>query len=279
MNVAVVGLGIIGSRVAANVQKAGFEVRVWNRTPKEMAGFEPNLAKLAAWADVVQIFVRDHIALLEVTGAMLPAISQTPGKVVINSATVSREATVAVADQISAAGALFLDAPFTGSREAAAGGQLVYYVGGDQAVLEAVKPVLQASSKEIILSGKVGDATLLKIATNMVSAVSVQVLSEAMRLVEAHGLPTSAFEQALASNASGSMLAKMKLPTMQAGDFQPHFSLKNMLKDSLYALELGDQAGLHMPALRAASQQMQQLNDAGEGDADYSVLYKGMGTK
>ncbi len=273
--VAVVGLGIIGSRVAANYQKSGYQVKVWNRTPKpDFPGWEPNLGELAAWADVIQFFVRDHEALLSTLASMETALGANPGKIAINSATVSLAATLEAQKLVEATGCHFLDAPFTGSREAAANAKLAFYIAGAAAPVAATTPLLLTTATSVTPSGEIGTATVLKVATNMVSAVTVQVLSEALALCRAANLPEEAFEAAMAVNASGSALAKMKLPTMRAGDYETHFSLKNMLKDSRYALELAKEYSLTLPVLTETSSRMEQLTEAGRGEQDYSALYE-----
>ena len=267
----VAGLGIIGSRVAGNLRAKGFGVRVYNRTPKENEpGFTDSVEVLARECEVIQIFVRDVKALREVIAAMSPALGK--GKTIINSATVSLTATKEVAKQVKKTGADFLDAPFTGSRDAAANGQLVYYAGGSAKVLERVRPVLEASAKAVLPTGDIGSATVLKIATNMVSAVTVQALAEALGVVESAGVPAAMFLQAMEHNANCSGLVRMKLPAMIARDFTPHFSLKNMLKDARYALALAGQGGMEVPVLTAAAACMAGLEAAGRGDEDYSVL-------
>ncbi len=268
--VGVAGLGIIGSRVAGNLRTKGFDVRVYNRTPKVEPGFTPSLTDLARESDVIQIFVRDVKALKKVVAAMAPALGA--GKTVINSATVSLAATKEVARQVRKTGADFLDAPFTGSRDAAANAQLVYYAGGAPEVLERVRPVLEASGKEVLPTGDIGSATVLKIATNMVSAVTVQALAEALGVVRAGGVPLEMFRQAIELNANCSGLVRMKLPVMIARDFTPHFSLKNMLKDARYALALAGQGNMEVPVLTVAAACMAGLEAAGRGDEDYSVL-------
>ena len=269
--VGVAGLGIIGSRVAAHLRAKGFSVRVYNRTPRENEpGFTGSAEELARESDVIQVFVRDVKALREVVTAMSPAL--TKGKTVINSATVSLSATKEVAKLVKKTGADFLDAPFTGSRDAAANGQLTYYAGGSGKVLERVRSVLEASSKSILPTGEIGTATVLKIATNMVSAVTVQALAEALGVVESAGVPLAMFEQAMEQNANCSGLVRMKLPAMIRRDFTPHFSLKNMLKDARYALALAGQGNMEVPVLTAAAACMAGLEAAGRGDEDYSVL-------
>ncbi|HEX2749799.1 MAG TPA: NAD(P)-dependent oxidoreductase [Verrucomicrobiales bacterium] len=269
--VGIAGLGIIGTRVAANLRAKGFGVRVWNRTPKEKEqGFVASLEVLARESEVIQIFVRDAPALREVIAGLSPAL--TKGKTVINCATVSLNATKDVAKLVKKTGADFLDIPFTGSRDAAENGQLTYYAGGPPKLVERMRPVLEASAKAVLYTGEVGTATVLKIATNMVSAVTVQALAEALGVVQAGGVPLEMFQQAMEHNANCSGLVRMKLPSMIRKDFTPHFSLKNMLKDARYALALAGQGNMEVPVLTSAAACMAGLEAAGRGDEDYSVL-------
>jgi 3-hydroxyisobutyrate dehydrogenase-like beta-hydroxyacid dehydrogenase len=146
--VGVIGLGIIGSRVAANVGAAGHEVFVWNRTPKPVPNFMGSPADVAAQARVIQIFVRDDEALLDVLNQMRPELEKR--HLILNHATVSPQATRRAAAICAQCGADFLDAPFTGSKLAAQNGKLVYYVGGPEPLIERARPVLAASSAQIL---------------------------------------------------------------------------------------------------------------------------------
>lgn len=267
----VAGLGIIGQRVAVNLRAKGFPVAVWNRTPQpQEPGWVKTTADLARESDVIQIFVTNGDALKSVLKVMKPELK--PGKVIVNCATISVEDTQAMAKFVESCGAEFLDAPFTGSRDAAAAGQLVYYIGGDAELLERVRPVLEASSKDIFLCGKIGDATVLKIATNMVTSATVGILAEAMGIVAGQGVDLDKFRQALERNANSSGLTRMKTASMIAGDFTPHFSLKNMLKDAAFGLNMAGIAGFELPILHAVAERMSDLTLAGRGDEDFSVL-------
>src|SRR5205085_2132008 len=104
-------------------------------------------------------------------------------------------------------------------------------VGGTEAALKEARPILEASSKEIIYIGAVGQASAIKIATNMITAASVQAAAEALALVQALGVPLEKFVEAMRANASHSTTLAMKLPKMLERDFEPHFSVKHMLKD------------------------------------------------
>jgi 3-hydroxyisobutyrate dehydrogenase-like beta-hydroxyacid dehydrogenase len=115
---------------------------------------------------------------------------------------------------------------------------------------------------------------VLKLATNLISACTVQALAEALAIATRHGVAADCLIQAVSENASGSVLAGMKLPMMAAGDYETHFSLSNMEKDSRYMLSLAESAGLHTPAIGAVSKRMGELSDAGLGDLDFSALAK-----
>ena len=204
-------MGIIGQRVAENLREHGFHVFVWNRTPRPVPNFVGSPAEVAELCDFIQIFVSDDEALL----AMAQRITRdlTPNHVVMAHCTVSPDTMRAAAEIVEKRGARFLDAPFTGSKTAAENGQLVYYVGGDEVALRQARPFLEASSKEIIEIGRVGDATTIKVATNMVTAASVQGAAEALALVYKSGLSVEKFAAAMRNNGSNSATLDMKLPT------------------------------------------------------------------
>ena len=198
-NVGVIGLGIVGVRVAKCLREAGRRTYVWNRTPKAVPNALGSPADVARQAEVLQVFVRDGEALLDVIDNMLPALAGA--HVVVNHATVSPEATAEAAARVAAAGAAFLDSPFTGSKDAAAAGKLNYYVGGDAAVLESVREVLEISSNSIIHVGDIGAATVLKIATNMITATTVAVMAEALAICESNGVDPAKMQDAMTVNA------------------------------------------------------------------------------
>ncbi len=263
----IAGLGIIGQRVAARLREKGMAPSVWNRTARpEEPGWVDSPSELAKASDVLQFFVTDGPALLEVLEGMKKQLG--PGKIVINCSTIALADTRAAEKKVNKTGAIFLDAPFTGSRDAAAAGQLVYYTGGDPDVLEKVRPLLEASSKEIFHCGKVGSATVLKIATNMVSATTAGILAEAMAVVAGQGIALTKFQAAIERNAAASGVSRMKIPSMIAADFTPHFSLKNMLKDASFGLQLAGEAGLQLPILSTVAEGMAEMAGNGHGDED-----------
>lgn len=270
------GLGIIGSRVAENLRAAGHEVFVWNRTPKAVPGFLGSPAEVAAQARFIQIFVRDDAALLDVLEQMKPALERR--HLLLNHATVSPEATRRAAAFCADCGADFLDAPFTGSKMAAQNGKLVYYIGGPEPLVERARPVLAASSTQILPMGDTGAATVVKITTNLVTAAIVKAVAEAAAITRSQGVALPRLLEALQANANYSSLIGMKLPALIAEDFEPHFSLKNMLKDADFARELAAAAKLDdVGVLEATAAAMRKKLEAGKGDLDFCVLGEGLG--
>jgi 3-hydroxyisobutyrate dehydrogenase-like beta-hydroxyacid dehydrogenase len=271
-NVGLIGLGIIGRRVAENLRKHGYHVFVWNRTPRPVPNFVGSVAEVAELCNVIQIFVADDEALREIIQQLSSVL--TAHHVILAHCTVAPESMQAAAEVVQRRGARFLDAPFTGSKGAAEKGELTYYVAGDDGALREARRFLEASSKEIIEFGEIGEATLIKLATNIVTAASVQAVAEALALVAKCGVPPEKFERALRGNASRSTTIEMKLPKMMDNDFEPHFSVKHMLKDLQIAERLAESLELKFPVTEAVRDvQLAEMKD-GRGDEDYSCVVR-----
>src|SRR6266487_2484678 len=212
-NIGVVGLGIIGRGIAGHLRRNGFSVFVWNRSPRPVPNFVGSPGELAGLCNYIQIFVSDDDALLQTVEQLSEKL--TPRHVIFAHSTVAPDSMRAAADIVERRGARFVEACFTGSKGAAEQGELVYYVGGTDEALREGRPILEASSKEILYIGPVGQASAIKVATNMVSAASVQATAEALALVQAEGLPLEKFVEAMRINASYSGTLAMKLPQIQ----------------------------------------------------------------
>lgn len=270
--VGVIGLGIIGSRVAAALRASGHQVFVWNRTPRLEPNFLGSPAELAKVSPVIQIFVADGEALIGTIEALQGEL--TSDHVILGHSTVSPETAREAAELVAKAGAKYLDAPFTGSRLAAESRQIVYYIGGPMDVLDRVRGVLMSSAKQIIRMGDVGQASVVKIATNLVTAATIEGLAEAMALVQKAGIDPKFFTEATVCNANYSPVIALKLPKMIAEDFEPHFSVKNMFKDLHLALRLADQAGVRIPATEVIADTLFEGLKQGWGDLDFSATVK-----
>lgn len=268
--VGVVGLGIIGSRVAACLRRAGHQVWIWNRTVRPEPNFLSSPAEIAEATRHIQIFVSNGEALHSVLRAMLPAL--TSEHVILNHATVSPADTFTAAEIVAEKHAAFLDAPFTGSRDAAAAGQLIYYIGGDPQDLERVRSQLEASSKQILEMGAIGQASVVKVATNLISANAVAAISEALALLDRYGVELHKLPLALENNAARSGVSDLKLPCMLEADFSPRFSLKNMFKDVQIGLAMAEEKNIELPTTGAFAGIAMAGLQRGWGDEDFSVI-------
>ena len=271
-NVGIIGLGIIGTRVAQSLRAAGFQVFVWNRTPKPAPNFLGSPVEVAEICDVIQIFVADSQALFQVIDAFGGAL--TENHTILCSGTVGPEATIEASRLVKAKGAKFLDAPFTGSKLAAEKSQLVYYIGGEDATFKKAEPMLKASSKAIVRCGEIGHAAVLKVATNMITAVTTQTLAEALALVTKAGLSPATFATAIENNACRSGTTDIKLPKMVAADYDPHFSLKHMFKDVQLAIHLANALDIEVPATTVTAGVMYGALNHGWADLDFSAIFK-----
>src|SRR5215469_3702090 len=271
-NIGVVGLGIIGGGIAGHLRRKGFSVFVWNRSPRPVPNFVGSPGELAGLCNYIQIFVSDDDALLQTAEQLSENL--TPRHIIFAHSTVAPDSMRAAAGIVERRRARFVEACFTGSKGAAEKGELVYYVGGTDEALRKGRPILEASSKEILHIGPVGQASAIKIATNMITAASIQASAEALALVQSQGLPLEKFVEAMRINASYSGTLTMKLPKMLARDFEPHFSVKHMLKDMQIASQMALSHYLDLGVTAAARDQLFEQMQWGHGDDDYSAVLR-----
>ncbi|MBC8126809.1 MAG: NAD(P)-dependent oxidoreductase [Gloeobacteraceae cyanobacterium ES-bin-144] len=270
--VAVLGLGIVGSRACLRLAEAGLRVSCWNRTPKGFDGETQTPEQAVDGASIISIYLKDAPAVREVVTRIAPCL--LPNQIVLNHSTVDLETTKWLDEICGSRGCRFLDAPFTGSKVAAETGQLIYYIGGEESLADELESYLSITSRKCLHCGAVGAATVIKLATNLISACTLQAMAESLAITIGHGVSGECLVAAVAENASSSGLMKMKFPMMLSQDFETHFSLSNMGKDSRYMLALAASAGVETPAIAAVSQRMADLCALGLGDHDFSVLAK-----
>lgn len=269
--IGVLGLGIIGGVWARHYHAAGVLAGAWNRTAQpDFPQWTATPLAVAQAADIVQIVVADPPAVRTLLAQILPALG--PGKVVVQSSTIDPQSSDEFYTAVTAKGARYLEAPFTGSKPAAEQKQVVYYVGGDAATVADMDAMLGLVSLVRLHIGDHRQATTLKLAMNLNIAAQMEALSEAITLARRAGISDDVFFGALARNASQSGLTKLKEPKLRAGDFSPQFSVKHMLKDMRLASGIDGTAGF--PVLDAMRERLAAAERAGLADQDFSVLVK-----
>ena len=277
MKIGIVGLGIIGSRMAANWRKAGHEVVGWNRTREHAEKLGIPLCDtpraLAERCEAIMVVVSNPAALnTVVSGTDGLASTSLVGKLVLNATTVDAAANKRMCAAVLAAGGRFVETPFTGSKDGAETGKLVFYVGGDVADVRQAEPLLLQTGARVFHFGPVGSASDVKLAMNLMIASIMQSMVEAFDLVKASGVDLDVFTEAYKVNASWCGLSAMKLPKLRDRDFSPHFSVKHMTKDMGLAVQRAAELGVPVPHTCHVHALLQQAMQQDLGDLDFSAL-------
>lgn len=271
--VAVLGLGLIGSIWARHLHEAGLLAASWNRTAQPEAPKAVTSARAAAEAaDTLILVVADPFAVSQILDDIEPVLA--PHHLVIQSSTIGPADAAAFHARVTATGAGYLEAPFTGSKPAAESRKTVFYLGGDAATIARAEPVLAAFSALRIVCGAPEQAATIKLAMNLQIAAMTEGLCEALTLSRNAGIDDDTFFAAMKNNASWSGLAALKEPKLRAGDFSPQFSVKHLLKDLRL---LRNNAG-PLPALDLMIERLESADRAGRREDDYSVILKNLTT-
>lgn len=277
MKISVLGLGIIGSAWAKNLLADGQEVRCWNRTAKDFPNFCASIQEAVAGAAVIFIVVADPPAVQSILDQIQPRLC--PGMLVIQSSTVSAQWSLRFAGQVHSTGARFLEAPFTGSKLAAAQRQTVYYLGGDAEVVEMARAILAPISSALLHIGPLGSASTLKLAMNMNVAGVAQSLCESLAFCRAAGIADEVYFSALARNGSRSGISDLKEPKLRQHDYSPQFALKHMDKDLRLALETAADLAISLEQTEHLKAIYDRGMAAGWSDDDFVGLIRLTGNK
>jgi 3-hydroxyisobutyrate dehydrogenase-like beta-hydroxyacid dehydrogenase len=278
-SVGFIGLGLMGKPMAQNLLKAGFPLTVWNRTPAKADDLVRNGAKLAAsprevaeQADVLITIVSDPPAVEEVLFKEGALAALRRGTVLIESSTISPNLARKVAAACAERGVDFLDAPVTGGNWGAEKGELVYMIGGAKDVYERVKPVLDVLGKRFFLLGPNGAGQTVKLAMNLLYALEVEALAEALALVSAAGIEAEKLVEVMQSSMGRAPLLDVKVPSLLKHEFPASFPLRLMHKDIRLALELARDHGIELPAGAAAFATYSAVKDQSTDDPDYAAV-------
>ncbi|MCD8481839.1 MAG: NAD(P)-dependent oxidoreductase [Verrucomicrobia bacterium] len=233
--VAVLGQGIIGTIWARHYASDGHSVRAWNRTAQpDNPWFAADATAAVAQADVVHICLAGPPSVEAVLTRILPSIGQNT--LVIQSSTISPAAAEQFRSMVETQGADYVEAPFTGSKPAAEGKQLVYFLGGADAPRERADRWLTPISRKRFHFATPAQAAAIKLAMNLQIAAVSQAMTEGLALAEAYGLDAEQFFDVLDMNVARSGLVDLKKQKLLSKDYSPQFSVKHMHKDLDLAL-------------------------------------------
>ena len=288
-DIAFLGLGNMGSGMAANLVKAGFNVRGFDLSPDALGrarqqGIKPagSVAEAVKGAGAVVTMLPAGKHVSGAYGAdIFPAAG--PGTIMLDCSTIDVETARAVARDAEKRGFLMVDAPVSGGVAAAAGGTLTFMVGGSKAAFEKAEPILSKMGKAVIHAGEAGAGQAAKICNNMLLGISMIGTCEAFALAEKLGLDTQKFFD-IASKASGQCWSMTSycpvpgpVPTAPSNrGYEPGFAVAMMLKDLRLAKEAAQAAGANTPLGTHAEALYAAFADAGFGGKDFSGIIESL---
>jgi len=274
MRVAFLGLGIMGRPMALNLVKAGHEVSVWNRTPKEVEGARVagSPADAATGAEVVWVCVSDTQAVESVLfGTQGAAETVSDGAIIVDSSTISPMATRKFAERVRGRGVSYIDAPMTGSKTGAESGTLIFIIGGEEAAIDRIKPLLAAMGKKIFRMGETGKGQAAKLAMNLQIAMIYEGFAEALTLAAKLGLDAETLIPLVQASMVNSGVVDYKAPFVLNRDFSANFPLRLMLKDIRLTLEAAKEARVKLPGLETVEEIYDLAAEDGNADLDYAA--------
>jgi 3-hydroxyisobutyrate dehydrogenase len=278
--VAFLGLGIMGAGMARRLLGAGFPLTVYNRDAAKSAPFAADGARVAATpreaaegaAIVICMVADDEVSRKVWLGENGALAGATPGTIIVDCSTLTVEWVQELAAAAKARGCEMLDAPVTGSKPQAAGGELTFLVGGTEANLEKARPALSVMSKAIVPLGPVGSGAMMKLVNNFICGVQTVALAEGLALIERSGLDRARALEILVNGAPGSPLFKNFSTRMVARDYTPIFKLALMAKDLNYAQHEAGLRKMELTTVKAALELFNKSISAGNGEKDLTSV-------
>jgi 3-hydroxyisobutyrate dehydrogenase len=274
--IALLGTGTMGAPIARNLLRAGFKLRVWNRTLSKAEALVSDgahractPAEAAADADVLITMLTDGAAVEQVTagpGGALGVLS--PGAIWIQMSTVGPDATGHLLGLALRSRVTFIDAPVSGSSRAAEHGELEILAAGATPVRRNVEPIFDVLGRRTVWLDRVGDGSRLKLALNNWLSVMVEGMAETLTFSSALGLDPSLFLSALAGGPLASDYALSKGAAMIGAEFTPGFPLRHATKDAELVVSAAHQQGLDLPLTSALLPRWHQAIANGHGDDD-----------
>jgi len=282
MKIGFIGLGIMGSRMAANLQKGGHSLVVFNRTREKAdslvaagARWGNSPAVLAPQVEIVFTMLAHPDAVEEAALGQEGFLSQlAPGQIWIDCSTVNPSFSKKMAAEAEAQGIRFLGAPVSGSKGMAASAKLTFLVGGAASVLEACRPLLECMGNKIIHCGGPGTGASLKIVMNQLLGTVMAAFSEGLVLGESLKLSREVLFEALLGGPAAAPFLSVKRERIEKGDYaHADFPLQWLQKDLHLAIVSANETGVSMPVTNAAKEIYRSAIQEGHGEEDFSAIY------
>lgn len=278
-----IGIGNMGEPMALRLLEAGYVVNVWGRTPSKLAGVVGKGAvactsprELAERSDIVFTCVLDTAAVREVVlgqGGVAEGGGHT--KTLVDMSTIAPAATVEMAEELARrCGMAWVDAPVSGGTVGARAGTLAVMAGGDEAVLDALRPALAHLARNVTRMGPIGAGQKTKLINQTIVAGTLAILSEALVLAEESGVDAAALPGALAGGRADSTMLQQLLPGMARRDYTLTSPLHSMIKDLDIVQALARESGAPMPVTGVIAELYRLVAHRQHANDDVTALYK-----
>jgi 3-hydroxyisobutyrate dehydrogenase-like beta-hydroxyacid dehydrogenase len=289
-SVGFLGLGIMGSRMAANLQRKGFEVTAWTRTTGKAEAWaaEHPGAKVAATPKEAAANA-DLVISMVVDGAQVDAILLDPdqgaaagagtGTLFVDMSTIAPEDVRRIGATLQEHGHAFVDAPVTGSSPRAEDGTLTIMAGGTAADVERGRPALEAMGTTIVHVGELGHGQVIKLINNAVAAANASTLAQALVMGAGTGVDLQKLTEILSAGSGNSTMVGLKAEPMRQHDYATLFKTAHMLKDVRLCIEEAQRAGVPFPAANQARDALTAAVGRGYADQDFASIieaYEGL---
>ena len=275
-----IGLGIMGKPMAKNLLKAGYELVVFdinqdavNEVVAAGAKSAPTSKDVAAQSEVVITMLPNspHVkaAVLGENGVLEGA---KPGLVLIDMSSIAPLASQEIAAAVAKKGVEMLDAPVSGGEPKAIDGSLSIMVGGKKELFDRSTELLSKMGKSVVLCGEVGAGNTTKLANQIIVALNIAAVSEALVLATKAGVDPELVFNAIRGGLAGSTVMEAKAPMIMAGNFKPGFKIDLHIKDLANAIETGHDVGVPLPLTASVMEILQALKVDGKGQNDHSGI-------
>lgn len=282
MKIGFIGLGIMGKPMSKNLLKAGYELVVLDRN----TAVQEELAALGAAVVTTPKEVAEQV---EVVITMLPNSPQVkevvlgengviegakPGTVVIDMSSIAPLISREIGEKLAEKGIELLDAPVSGGEPKAIDGTLSVMVGGKQEIFDKYYDIMKAMAGSVVRTGDIGAGNVTKLANQVIVALNIAAMSEALILATKAGVEPNLVYQAIRGGLAGSTVLDAKAPLVMDRKFNPGFRINLHIKDLANVLETSHEIGVSLPLTAAVMEMMQALKADGQGDNDHGSLVK-----
>jgi 2-hydroxy-3-oxopropionate reductase len=293
ISIGFIGPGIMGGPMALNLMKGGHKLWVYARRPAAAQALVAagatacaSPAEVAKHADVIFTIVADTPDVESVIfGEQGIAMQARPGTVIVDMSTISPTATKSIAERLARQRVEMLDAPVSGGETGAINGTLSIMVGGKALIFERIKPLFECMGKNIVHIGDNGAGQVAKACNQIVVAVTIEAVAEALTFARKNGADPAKVREALMGGFAGSKIMEVHGKRMLDNDFKPGFKVGLHQKDMRIVMETAHQLGVALPAAALVTQHLNALMGTGDANLDSAAVVKviermsGMGGK